>query len=201
MMRYALLCSLAAAGVMAFPAIAREPESAREPAKPVTEKNVSAADVVTTPLSDLNLRKGEIPPVLIEAGDQAYSLDGASTCQQLSATVTRLDAALGEDIDLPQAGGQRTSGGRMAQSVVGSFIPFRGLIREVSGASGRERELQAAILAGVARRAFLKGVGQARGCRYPARSAPLTVYNQRLAELTGDQPAAADGTSGSGKSP
>ena len=63
------------------------------------------------------------------------------------------------------------SAGRVAQAAVGSFIPFRGLIREISGANEQERKIQAAVQAGVARRAYLKGVGEARGCRYPARSA------------------------------
>jgi hypothetical protein len=82
---------------------------------------------------------------------------------------------LGDDIDMPQADGQRTSPGRMAQSVVGSFIPFRGVIREISGANEHDRKLQTAILAGVARRSFLKGTGQAKGCRYPARAAAVAV--------------------------
>ena len=59
----------------------------------------------------------------------------------------------------------------MAQAAVGAFIPFRGLIREVSGANAQEKKVQAAVYAGSVRRAFLKGVGQQRGCRYPARPA------------------------------
>jgi hypothetical protein len=41
--------------------------------------------------------------------------------------------------------------------------------------------MQAAIDAGIARRAFLKGYGQARGCRYPARAVTLAEWNARLA--------------------
>ena len=76
--------------------------------KPVTDQAVSAGDVVRTPFSDLNLRKGEIPELLI---------------------------------------------------------------REISGANEQDRRLLLAVQAGFARRAFLKGFGQARGCRYPARAA------------------------------
>lgn len=139
----------------------------------VTNKDVSAADVATTPLSDLNIKKGTIPPVLTTATQQAYSLHGLGNCQRLASAIGELDAVLGPDVDVPKTGGRRISAGKAAQSFVGSFIPFRGVIRELSGASGHERELQAAILAGVARRAFLKGTGQSRGCRYPARSAPI----------------------------
>jgi hypothetical protein len=42
-------------------------------------------------------------------------------------------------------------------------------VREVTGAASNERALQAAYTAGMARRAFLKGLGRGRGCAYPAR--------------------------------
>ena len=200
-MRFSLLTSLAAAVLLAIPAAAREPADTREPDKPVTSKDVSAGDVAATPVTDLNLRKGEIPPALTAAVQQTYSLSGLVSCQQLAAEIGELDAALGDDVDLPQTAERRTSPGRVAQSVVGSFIPFRGVIREVSGAGNRERELQSAVLAGVARRAFLKGTGQARGCRYPARSATLAVYNQRMDRLSAEQKATHEDKPDSSKSP
>ena len=49
--------------------------------------------------------------------------------------------------------------------MVNSLIPFRGIVREVSGAAPAERRLAAAIDAGFARRGFLRGVLSARGCR------------------------------------
>jgi hypothetical protein len=57
------------------------------------------------------------------------------------------------------------------------------VIRAVSGASKRERDLQAAILAGFTRRSFLKGIGQARGCLYPARSVTPEIFAQRQSEI------------------
>ena len=164
-------------------AIGAVPAAAQDDTKPVTDKEVTAVDVVATPATDLNLKKDEIPALLITAQERPYTLRGTSTCSQLSAAIGDLDAVLGDDIDLPKDGGRKMNAGRVAQSVVGSFIPFRGIIREVSGANNRERELQAAIIAGMARRAFLKGTGQAKGCRYPARSATLDVYNRQMAEL------------------
>ena len=47
---------------------------------------------------------------------------------------------------------------------------FRGILREVTGAAGNDRALRAAFTAGMARRAFLKGLGQGKGCAYPART-------------------------------
>lgn len=160
------------------PALARPQQDAARSAaeRPITDRDVSAADVVTTPLSDLNLRKGEIPPLLIAAQARPYDLAGLKRCAQITGAVAELDALLGDDLDLPGEDGNQVTAGRVAKAAVASFIPFRGLIREVSGANAQERRLEQAITAGMARRSFLKGVGQARGCRYPARPAgPATI--------------------------
>ena len=66
-----------------------------------------------------------------------------------------------------QATGRST--GRLAEAggkaVVNSIIPFRGLVREVSGAAPAQRQLNAAIDAGLARRGYLRGVARGRNCR------------------------------------
>ena len=165
------------------PAMAKdEPAEAEKPKAPVTSKEITAVDVAATPVTDLNLRKDEIPQLLLDAQASPYSVSGLSRCPQIAAKVGEFDAVLGDDIDLPQTEGRRVSGGRVAQWVVGSFIPFRGLIREVSGANGQQLRFQAAIQAGVARRSFLKGLGEAKGCRYPARSATREIWDQKVAE-------------------
>lgn len=158
------------------PATARS----QEPEKPITDQEPDVIDVATTPVTDLNLRKDEIPPVLLAAQANPYLIPGAGHCRQLAAAVGELDAVLGDDIDIPQVEGSSISGGRVAKWVVGSFIPFRGLIREISGANKQERKVQDAIEAGIARRSFLKGLGQAKGCRYPARSATEEVKSARM---------------------
>lgn len=152
------------------PAEAQPPE-AKEPEKPVGDRDPSMGDAVATPASDLNLKKDTIPPLLLAAQDRPYNLTGIRRCTEIAAAVGDLDAVLGPDVDLPADSKGRVTAGRVAQAAVGSFIPFRGLIRELSGANEQERKIQAAVQAGFARRAYLKGVGEARGCRYPARSA------------------------------
>lgn len=153
-----------------------------EPVKPISQREPNAVDVVTTPMSDLNIRKGEIPAILTNAQSAPYSLSGMKRCNQIAAEVTRLDGALGDDIDIAETRGRHISPGKVAQSVVGGFIPFRGIIREISGANEQERRVQTAIYAGSVRRSFLKGVGQQRGCPWPARSATPAM----LAKLARD---------------
>ena len=151
--------------------------------RPITNREPDAVDVAKTPVTDLNLSKSEIPALLIEAQRAPYSLQGLGKCSQLVAAVEEFDRVLGPDLDLPQAERDRFSEGRIAQWVVGSFIPFRGLIREISGANKNERELAAAIQAGLARRGFLKGVGAARGCRWPAAPANAAVIAEHRARM------------------
>jgi len=141
----------------------------------VSPGNVTAEDVVTKPLSDMNLKKEEVPPILIAARNNPYSLSGMKSCASVQAEVGRLNAVLGDDIDVAteQTRGEKRGNtvGNIAKSIVGSLIPFGGVIREVSGANANERQWQQAIYAGASRRAYLKGYGQQRGCRYPARPA------------------------------
>ena len=143
--------------------------------RPVTDRTVTAKDVVNTPLSDLNVKKRPIPPVLTEAVERPYDLTGMTSCARLASAVSKLNEVLGDDLDVKKARGQALSPGGIAQAVVSNFIPFEGIIREISGAHSEEKKLQLAIYAGVERRAFLKGVGEQRGCRYPARPAPVPL--------------------------
>ncbi len=138
----------------------------------VTQDNTSIGDVMLTPLTDLNLAKDPIPPVLVRAYHAPYDDIGLSDCRRVGREIGNLDAVLGEDFDTPRAEREGTSPETMAQKVLGGFIPFRGVIRHLSGANRREYEFREAITAGLMRRAYLKGLGQAMGCAYPARPAP-----------------------------
>ena len=156
---------LACSCVFATPAVAQTA---------VTQDQVSVGDVAATPLSDLNLKKDEIPTILVTSREKPYSLAGMARCPAITNEITQLDAVLGDDIDIARDdGGSSISVGNAAQSVIRSLIPFGGLIRELSGAGGHERKWNEAICAGSVRRAFLKGIGQQRGCKYPARSASI----------------------------
>lgn len=187
------LTALAALLALSTPALAAGQKDG-EPDKPVTDNSVSATDVATTPVTDLGLKKQDIPALLVSAQAAPYASAGLGRCSAIAAAVGELDAVLGDDIDLPQEE-EKTSAGQVAQAAVGAFIPFRGLIREVSGANSNERKMRAAIQAGMARRAFLKGLGEARGCRYPARSATAAVIAAVGAERAKPGSAAKDTSS------
>lgn len=150
---------------------AAQPTPTPTPTKtePVTKSAPSVEDVATTPLSDLNIRKKNIPPILLRAQAAPYSLSGMARCPALQREVGQLNAVLGDDVDAARRKGKLVIPGKVAQDLVGGIIPFRGVVREITGANAESRALQQAIYAGFARRAFLKGVGLQKHCGYPAR--------------------------------
>lgn len=157
----------------AAPALAQEqgPQEEAPANRPITDDTVTAGDVAKTPLSDLNLTRAEIDALLLQARSNPYDTKGLRRCSDIVAAVERLDMLLGEDLDIAEGRNRGVDPGRVAQWAVGTFIPFRGLIREVSGARAHERKVRDAIIGGMMRRAFLKGVGQQKGFRYPGRPA------------------------------
>lgn len=157
---------LAVAAGLAFYAL---PAAAQR--QPVTEPETSVRDVAMTPLNDLNLAQDEIPSVLQQAVAEPYSRRGIANCSDILREVGDLDAVLGDDFDTDPPGDRDFSVTNLAQRVVGSFIPFRGIIREISGANAAEFRFREAIAAGLMRRAYLKGIGQEMDCPYPASPA------------------------------
>jgi len=168
-MRVASLVALSALTLPA-PALA---QTAADPA------NVKAEDVVMSPLSDVNLHKKDVPAVLEAALANPYDLTGITSCAGYVTAIESLDAALGDDIDVARSKTDDekmgNSAGAIAKSLIGSFIPFRGVIRELSGANAQQKAWERALYAGSVRRAFLKGMGQSKGCAYPASPATPQV--------------------------
>jgi hypothetical protein len=127
-----------------------------------------AEDAAMTPVEDVNLKRREIPPILLSAMDDPYSGEGTRSCLQINTTLGELDTVLGPDFDAATPEERRIRADKIAKGIVGSFIPFRSVIREVSGAAGAERRYQAALDAGLARRGYLRGIARQKGCKRPA---------------------------------
>jgi hypothetical protein len=127
-----------------------------------------AGDIATQPVRDVGAQKIKVPPVVEQAAAAPYSLTGLRTCAQLNRAIFELNDVLGPDyagavtVRENKAGKLAEAGGK---TIVNAFIPFRGLVREVSGAAPAERRLNAKIRASFARRGFLRGVATARKCR------------------------------------
>ena len=151
--------------------------STAEPGSPATGSPAQQqlTQAATTPLSDLNLVRADIPAVLAAAQKAPYALPADRSCAALGTEVQALDAALGADLDTPptatnpgliERGGVAVGNAAVGavRSAAEGVVPFRGWVRKLSGAERYSKDVAAAIAAGTVRRAFLKGVGQANGC-------------------------------------
>ncbi|MES2125684.1 MAG: hypothetical protein V4463_00285 [Pseudomonadota bacterium] len=123
----------------------------------------------STPLSDLNLVRTELPPILLEARLHPYALPADTSCAGLLGEIVAFDIVLGPDIDAP--GGPENAGAMMGDALVsavtgaaGALLPFHSWFRRLSGAEQHARDVAAAIGAGVARRAYLKGYSARHSC-------------------------------------
>jgi len=134
----------------------------------VVETGKRAGEIATQPVRDVGVQKIDIPLPIQQAAAAPYSLKGLKGCAQLNRAIFELNDVLGPDYDGAvtvhenKAGKLAEAGGK---TIVNTIIPFRGLVREISGAAPAERRLNAAIRAGFARRGFLRGVATARRCR------------------------------------
>lgn len=143
----------------ALPALAAAQD---EPKKPSDLDE--AGKIASQPARDVGAVKTKIPPVLEAAAEGPYTLQGLGTCSAMAAKLGDLDQVLGPDFDdSPQKGDSIAKMG--GKAVVNSLIPFRGVVREISGAAAADRRLAAATDAGIAQRGFLRGVYKTRGCR------------------------------------
>lgn len=172
------------------PPLAGAPPSPHEdsPVQPADEGRIRSTseanrDGITgamqAPLRDVNIVRTKIPRVLLEAMDDPYRRPDKADCRSLIALVQPLDVALGEDIDrTPPAEnedlmdrGRKAAGGAALGAVASAaqdMIPMRGWVRKLTGAERHDRLVQSAVASGAVRRAYLKGLGEARGCNPPA---------------------------------
>lgn len=150
------------------PVSSTTPESAEPNEGGWTEVRKKSVDIGTQPVRDVGIMKRQVPPILGKAQNDPYSLKGLKTCKQLATELADLNAVLGDDfvvgneVKENRAGKLAEAGGK---TVINSIIPFRSLVREVTGAAPADRRLNAALDAGYARRGFLRGVQANRGCR------------------------------------
>jgi hypothetical protein len=124
-----------------------------------------AGDAVTKPLEDFNIKSRKIPVVLLLAQSAPYVTEGLQECSSLLTAIQELDLVLGPDADeaAHEAGVARPAleaGGNF----LSGFIPFRGVVRTLSGANKKRADMLAAIYSGVARRSYLKGFSAAMAC-------------------------------------
>lgn len=136
--------------------------------RPVVNTVNKAGEIVSQPVRDVGASKREIPSVLEGASENPYATTGVRTCSQIATAMKDLNEVLGPDY-VAGSSAKENKAGKLAEAggktVVNTLIPFRGLVREISGAAPAERRYNAALDAGLVRRGFLRGLAFAKGCK------------------------------------
>ena len=150
-------------------------------------KGASVQGAATAPLRDLNMIKSEIPEILLAALDDPYVRPPRNwKCPALTALIRPLNAALGPDLDQVPPGDEnlmdrsKQTVFSVAGDLASGAIPFRGVVRRISGARSHDQLVQSAIVAGNIRRGYLKGLGEARGCASPATPSRQSVVRTTM---------------------
>jgi hypothetical protein len=160
------------------PPPAAKPDSNDRLLTPEQQGRLGMRGVVEQPFRDFGLVRSKIPLVLLAAIVDPYARPAPATCDGIAAEMTRLNFALGPDLDEPVStehpgvltrgeGAAKTAALDAMRSEAQSYIPFDGFIRMLSGADRHDHLVMAAIQAGAIRRGYLKGLGEMRACMPP----------------------------------
>lgn len=141
-------------------------------------------DTLQTPFVDLNLKREVIPQTLQGCSDDPYAMPLPPVCYNIQRELKELDGLLGPDMEarpLPwnapnqedeftMQKGMKEGGELARQQAIGmvsgkvNVMPFRGVVRRVTGAEKHAKEVTRAYDAGRLRRSYLKGLSKAYDC-------------------------------------
>ena len=187
---------LALATVLLIGACASTPDSKPDapPQQSATDRAIQQSqdgfgDAAMSPLEDVNLKREKIPEEF-KSIKNPYQVDIEITCEAIAAEVETLNNVLGRDWDIPPpdkaalseraADGASTAFLDTVAGTASGVIPFRGVVRTVTGANSHARKVRKAYERGSHRRTFLKGIGLVKECPYPASPAPLPEEDPKV---------------------
>ncbi len=150
--------------------VAGAPAGAQDAEKKPDKTLDKAGDIAAQPVRDVGIDRKKIPQVLQDAVEAPYRLPASRGCRAITAELATLNAVLGPDFGTGTSENENKFGKIAAaggEMLVNSLIPFRGLVREISGAASADRRYAAAVSAGFARRGFLRGMAQTKRCKVP----------------------------------
>ena len=129
--------------------------------------------VADQPLADLDLSETDIPPILVAVSAAPYAPPAHPDCAGLKAEIAALDQVLGPDIGPLRVdrNGNILNDGRVGDTAWGTargaaegWLPFHGVVRQLSGAASHDKLVQHAMMAGFVRRAYLRGLANSSRC-------------------------------------
>lgn len=117
----------------------------------------AGAEVRPGETQGLGLLGPEVPPVLKAVATDPYRAPAEPACQSIPQELAALNEVLGPDADQPTKEKSRAVANLMG-GAVRSLIPYRSVVRFITRAGDRDKALTNAVMAGYARRGFLRGL-------------------------------------------
>lgn len=124
---------------------------------------------IVTPLHDFNMVRKDIPMVLQQSLENPFKLEPPQewTCDNSAARLDELDNVLGPDNQAPDKGLSKEVS-KFVRNQISDFatgwLPFRGMVRRVTGSAAHDEKVAASWRAGERQRAYLYGWREAREC-------------------------------------
>jgi hypothetical protein len=115
----------------------------------------------------LGLTGADVPPLLKTVRADPYRAPAEPACESIPQEILALNQVLGPDVDGEQA---KTGKAHMAMNYARGMIPYHGYVRFLTRADSKDNALQKAVTAGVARRAFLRGLEAHMQCARPSEA-------------------------------
>ncbi len=147
----------------------------------------AAAQVKPGSETGLGLTGADIPQLLKDIKAEPYKAAATPACDTIPAEIQAIDDLIGHDVDyVPPKTDASTDIEQKAvkggASVVRGLVPYGGVVRFVTGANKKDDALREAIVAGYARRGYLRGVQAALKCPAPTPAAEPKSEPKPLAQ-------------------
>ncbi|MGZ3375251.1 MAG: hypothetical protein ACXU8S_01515 [Phenylobacterium sp.] len=109
--------------------------------------------------SGLGLTGADVPPLLAAVKTDPYKAPAVPACDTVPAEILAISDLIGPDLDTPPEP-EDTKKSLMSKGadVARGLVPYGGIVRFATGANKKDKELREAVLAGYARRGFLRGL-------------------------------------------
>jgi hypothetical protein len=161
-------------------------KSAAKQDTPILESGLADVfDAATGPLEDLNLKRKKIPEILAKVVEDPYHVPAKLTCKTVRSELAALEPLIGPDIkakgvqvasndsfipDIPDLDSiempnvQKLAHDKLMSEIRSqtNILPFRSIIRRITGAEKHKKNYEEAYYAGKLRRAYLKGLAQSK---------------------------------------
>lgn len=170
---------------IAFLAVGMTSACASGSSKFTAESDNVMVGAVQRPFRDLNLIREEAAEPLVKSAEAPYGEAGLASCASILAEIDQLNAVLGPDVDRIGEDGESDVVELATGAVEGLLdLPFRGVVRRATGAHERDEAIRRAVLAGMVRRGYLKGLADERNC-HATTPRPEALGDPRTAVLDG----------------